>query len=445
MITFDYTRLQEAAVGPNGISDEQLSHFKPNLEEKYQHIQSQEQAGQLGFTKLPYQDVAEITALADELRQEFSTFVVVGIGGSDLGARAVHRALNHQFYNLRSTPQLFFFGDTTDPVVIQEVFDVIDLPKTAFIVISKSGNTVEQMSTFVWILHELNTKLGSGQAARHIVILTDHEKGTLRELVQEKGYRSLSVPDDVGGRFSVLSSVGLLPLALAGIDINHLLQGAAELNRYDTETTPENGNMMALYAGLQIWNYQQNRPISVLMAYSYSLREFGFWFRQLWAESLGKKNDLAGTVVNVGPTPIAALGPTDQHSQVQLYMEGPADKVFTFIGVETLSTNMTLPETFPEHETINYLRGHSFQEILHAELQSTMHALATEGRPSCLLTIPMLDAYHLGQLLYFFELAVTYAGALLNINTFDQPGVEIGKNYMYGLLGRPGYEEWHIK
>lgn len=408
----------------------------------YEQIQEQKKNGELGFTKLPYQtgeDLAGLLSLADEVRSEFKAVVVIGIGGSDLGARAVHRALNHQFYNLREEPRLFFLGDTTDPVAIQEVLDVVDLAETAFIVISKSGNTIEQMSTFVYVQKLLLDTVGE-KTKDHIIILTDKEQGTLREIVKRERYPSLVVPADVGGRFSVLSTVGLFPLAIVGVDIQQLLAGAKDLDLLDTDTGPED-NSMAQYALLQIRAYQNGQPISVMMPYSYGLREVGFWFRQLWAESLGKKVNLDGETVHVGPTPIAAVGPTDQHSQVQLYMEGPNNKIFTFITVKSLATNLVLPEAYPDLEGVNYLKGHDFAEILAAEQKSTAHALSEEGRPSCHIELERLDAYHLGQLLYFFEMATTYAGALLNINTFDQPGVEIGKQYMYGLLGRAGFED----
>ena len=406
----------------------------------YQKIQDQKKAGGLGFAKLPYQeDLSAIQSLAEAVRKEFRDVILVGIGGSDLGTRAVHRALNHQFHNFLRRPRLFFLGDTTDPVAINEVLDVVDLAQAAVIVVSKSGNTVEQMSTFVYLRQCLVDRVGAEATASHIIILTDATTGTLRDLVKQEGYRSLTVPDEVGGRFSVLSNVGLFPLAVAGIDIKALLAGAREMDGQDSRSKD---SLAFQYAALQYWHYGQGHKISVVMPYSYSLREFGFWYRQLWAESLGKKLNLAGKVVNVGPTPIAAVGPTDQHSQAQLYMEGPADKVFTFITVKEPVVNIELKASFP---ALEYLKGHTFNEILLAEQQATAYALAEEGRPSCDIVLDTLDAHHLGQLLYFFEMAVSYAGVLFDINTYDQPGVEIGKKYMYGLLGRPGFEQFKIK
>ena len=444
-IRYDYSFQLSDQIGERGISSTVFEDMLTGHEGLWETIQSKKDAGEFGFAQLPYQTeetLAEIEQLADHIKNRFKSVLVVGIGGSDLGARAVHRALNHQFYNLRGgNPKLFFVGDTTDPEALQEVLDVVSLMETCIIVISKSGNTVEQMSTFVYLRDQLEKQLGELEAREHIVLVTDPEKGTLRALVQSKGYKSLAVPPAVGGRFSVLSSVGLLPLAIVGVDIRGLLAGAQEVDAADKVLTPMS-NPMLQFAVLQHWHYLQGRPISVLMPYQYRLREVGFWFRQLWAESLGKHLAADGkTVLDIGPTPIAAVGPTDQHSQVQLYMEGPADKVFTFIRTETSHVNLHLPESLTDQEGMGYLKGRSFTDILHAEQEATALALARSGKPSGCLILPELTAETLGEVLYFFELTTLYAGELFGVNAFDQPGVELGKQYKYGLLGKEGFAD----
>lgn len=434
MLIYDYSFLPSLDSGDAAL-----------LSPVYAQIQADKQAGVIGFTKLPTADVSAITSLAAQIRSKYEALIVIGIGGSDLGARAVHRALNHQFYNQlpqdrRGGPRLYFLGDTTDPVAIQEVIDVVDMSKTAVAIISKSGNTIEQMSTFVYVRDLLIAAVGEEAMRQRVIMVTDASTGTLRTMVEQDGYPSLVVPSDVGGRFSVLSSVGLFPLAVAGIDIAQLLEGAASVDVADT-TRAVTENPAAMFALHQyIAATRRGEHISVLMPYAYSLREVGFWYRQLWAESLGKQKDLEGKIVEVGPTPVAAVGPTDQHSQLQLYTEGPRDKIVTFVRVTELATNMTLPLAYPDLEGVRYLEGHSFAEIVQAEQQSTALALHEAGRSNCVITIDRLDAYHIGALLYFFEMAVTYAGALYRINTFDQPGVERSKQLMYGLLGRSGFE-----
>jgi len=389
--------------------------------------------GELGFTKLPFADVSAIEELAQEIANEFHDVVVIGIGGSDLGTRAVFHALKGSIYNLKEevragAPRLFFAGDTTDPVALQEIIDVVDWQSAALVMVSKSGNTVEQMSVFIYLRNLLLEKVGDEQTKRAIITVTDATTGTLRQITDQEGYRSVAIPSDVGGRFSVLASPGLLPLAIVGVDIRSLLKGAADL-RVDDERP-------AHYALIQYAAYRRTQRIHVIMPYTYNLREVGFWFRQLWAESLGKAKNLEGSEVHVSPTPIASLGPTDQHSQGQLYREGANDKTYTFVTVREPRVNMTIPAAFPRVEGVQYLAGHNFNEILLAEQQSTEVALQEVDRPTCCIVLDRLDEYHLGQLLFFFELATAYAGALFGINTYDQPGVERGKELMYEILGK---------
>lgn len=405
----------------------------------FQESKAQQQPA---FTALPYQneqDLAPLLALAQEVRSQFKSVLIVGIGGSDLGARAVHRALNHQFYNFSATrgdsPQLFFVGDTTDPVALHEVLSMVDLKVTAVVIISKSGDTMEQTSVFLLLREQLIEAVGMEQVNRHIIVLTDAEKGTLRTLVEQEKYRSLPIPQGVGGRFSVLSSVGLFPLALVGVDIKQLLAGAQAVDEADKSER----NPIIAFAAAQYLAYTHGYTTTVFMPYVYSLREVGFWFRQLWAESLGKKEHSHSEEKSVGPTPIAALGPTDQHSQLQLYMQGPADKIITFVTAKKLKSDFIVPKAFPEIEQVAYLAEHNFQSLLAAEQQSSAQALADVGRPSCVLELPEVNAENLGELLYFLELATAYMGELLDINTFDQPGVELSKQHMYHLLGKPGY------
>ena len=427
-----------------GLTKEQISAHQDKLDAAFAKVQQEKAAGTLGFAKLPYatDQLAEIQAMADGIAAKFASVVVIGIGGPDLGTRAVHRALNHQYFNQseqvrHGRPQLFFVGDTTDPIVLHELLDVVDLHKTAVVMVSKSGNTLEQMASFIVLRDHLIQVVGADQARQQIFTITDPEKGTLREITNAEGYANLCVPTDVGGRFAVLSPVGLFPLAIVGVDIAALLHGASDMDKADTGSE---SSAPAQFAFHQFLAYTvQKRPITVMFPYSYAMREIGLWFRQLWAESLGKKMSLDGEVVHTGPTPIAAVGPTDQHSQVQLYMEGPQDKIMTFVRVTETKRDITLPEAFPEKEGVAYMKGLSMQHILLAEESATAKALAQEGRPSTELTLDSLDAYNIGQLLYFFELATAYAGYLWNVDAYDQPGVELGKTLMYQALGRSGF------
>jgi glucose-6-phosphate isomerase len=405
----------------------------------YAHVQSEKREGKLGFVALPgdTEAIATIQRMADEMRPHFKQLIVIGIGGPDLGTRAAFRALCSPHYNASPTvrgnlPQLFFAGDTTDPAPLLELCEIINWPDTLIIMISKSGNTLEQMASFTFLRQQLIDAVGAEQARDHILTITDATEGTLREITNEEGYKNLVVPKTVGGRFAVLSSVGLFPLAMVGIDIAALCKGAADFDA----TEGSEPSLPAQFAWHQSLAARQGKDISVMFPYGYGLREFGQWFRQLWAESLGKKMNKAGEVVNAGPTAIAALGPTDQHSQVQLYMEGPNNKIMTFIRTKEALKDIILPEAFPNKDGVRYLAGLSMHRILNTEQESTAEALAHEGRVSTLIEIDRMDAYHLGQLFYFFELATAYAGEFWDVNAYDQPGVELGKQLMYKKLGR---------
>jgi glucose-6-phosphate isomerase len=291
------------------------------------------------------------------------------------------------------------------------------------------------MATFILLRDRVVQAVGEEAAKQRIITVTDPETGLLRKITLQEGYRSLSVPQDVGGRFSVLSAVGLFPLAIAGIRIEHLLAGAREVAEMDESS--QVGSLPLQFASHQYLAFSQGMPMSVLFAYTYSMREFGLWYRQIWAESLGKKLNRSGKEVCTGPTPIAAVGPTDQHSQVQLYIEGPKDKIITFVTVEESFVDLELPRAFEDIPSISYLAGKHMKEVVSQEALATAKALHQEGRPSVSLSVTKLDAYHVGMLLYFFELATAYAGEFWDVNAYDQPGVEHAKIIMNEAMGKP--------
>jgi glucose-6-phosphate isomerase len=306
-------------------------------------------------------------------------------------------------------------------------------------VISKSGGTAETMAQYLVVRAWLDEALGSA-ADRHLVFTTDPARGALRELAQRERIATLDIPPEVGGRFSVLSPVGLLPAALVGIDIEGLLAGA----RHAVERAQSDDllkNPAALYAALH-WaaDAELDARVHVLMPYTDRLREFAEWYRQLWAESLGKRTDREGREVHVGPTPVGAVGATDQHSQIQLFMEGPFDKVITFVTVDHLGIDVPIPGRPGLPPDLDYLPGHTLGELLGAEYEATSAALAQMGRMSCTLSLPDLTAAAVGEAVMFFQLATGYAGAWYGIDPFDQPGVELGKRLTFASMGRPGYE-----
>jgi glucose-6-phosphate isomerase len=440
-VRFDFNPMMAEVIGqPYGFEASDVERNAPLVRGALAALRLRRQAGDLEWLELPYQDVSDLLAYADQVRARFETFVVLGIGGSALGTIAVQTALNHPFYNLLPTdrrpgPRLFVL-DNVDPDLMAGFLDVVDPARTCFNVISKSGGTAETMAQFLTFRDLLRARVGD-RYREHLVVTTSADRGALRPIAEAEGYRSFVIPPGVGGRFSVLCPVGLLPLAVAGIDIRELLAGAAYADGYgwsdDVWTNPA-----AMNALLQYLAYGRGQHISVMMPYSQRLRDVADWYRQLWAESLGKRVDRAGQVVHVGPTPVKALGATDQHSQVQLYVEGPADKVFNFLFVEEYERDLSIGNG--EGSGVAYLGGHTFAELIRAEGEATALALAEAGRPNCAHILPRVNAFTVGQLLYTLELQMAISGELYNINAFDQPGVEAGKVNTYALMGRPGYE-----
>ena len=381
---------------------------------------------------------------ASMVQGRFENVLVLGIGGSALGGMALAEALLHPYWNFLSEedrngyPRIFFL-DNIDSDTINALFDVIDLNKTLVNVITKSGSTAETMSQFLIIKEKLEKKLGDNYRY-NIVATTDKKTGVLRQIAEQEGYKTFVVPDDVGGRFSVFSAVGLLPLALTGIDIDEILNGIKDMD-LALKNTDINNNIAAQNALIHyLADTQKGKNISVMMPYSSRLKFISDWYVQLWAESLGKAYNRNGEEVHIGPTPVKSLGVTDQHSQIQLYNEGPNNKIITFIRVKNFDSDIAIPNIF-EYTGIGYLGGKTINQLLNAEADSTRVALAGYKRPTVTITLDKVDGYHLGQLMYMLEVQTAIAGELYNINAFDQPGVEQAKNYTYALMGRMGYEE----
>jgi glucose-6-phosphate isomerase len=378
-----------------------------------------------------------------EFREKCENLVVLGIGGSALGNIALQTALNPYMYNLdaaqrKGGPRLFVF-DNVDPQQFGSFLDWLNdrLDKTLFNVISKSGRTAETAGQFLTVRKLLIDRLGRDSLKDHILATTDAAKGTLRKIATEADLKCLEVPDGVGGRFSVLSAVGLFSAAMCGIDIEGLLSGARDMDNIVANTSFEQ-NPAAINAAINWHYYNLGKTISVMFSYSYALKDFADWYRQLWAESLGKTDALDGSKVHVGPTPVNALGTTDQHSQVQLYREGPNNKIFTFLEVEDLQRPLEIgpaPESAPE---LAFLAGKDMGDLLNVEKTATEYALMCDHRPCLTVKFPRIDAYTVGQFIFLFEVTTSFMGRLFNINTYNQPAVELGKEATFALMGRMG-------
>ncbi len=442
LLKFDYNNMMSDFIGEQGIKQEELDAMKGKAADAVAKFNANRGQGWLGWTELPYnQDevVADILNYANEMKKKIEYFVVLGIGGSALGPAAVFTALCHYRHNdLPKDKQKikFLVEDNVDPERMLALLDVIEPEKTLFNVITKSGATSETMSQYLIISDLLKKKIGA-KWNEHIVATTSSARGNLIKLAKENNFKTFYIPESVGGRFSELCPVGLLPAAIMGIDIKAMLKGAEEM---DKACTGVENNSALMCAVLQYIAMNKGKNISVMMPYADSLKYIADWYCQLWGESLGKAVDNDGKVIHAGQTPVKSLGVTDQHSQVQLYTEGPFDKVITLIGVKKFRGDVTIPQGAEQFPDVNFLCGHTMGELINTERVATEYALTRSKHMNNTILLDEVNANTLGQLLMFFQLETAYEGYLLNIDAFNQPGVEEGKNATYALFNRKGYE-----
>jgi glucose-6-phosphate isomerase len=431
----------------HGVTEKELKQIAPRIKALHKQMAEERKAGKLRYRDLPYDEdmVDAVNRQVEHFRDRCEVLIVLGIGGSALGNVALQNALNPYTYNLMSDrqrpgPQLFVL-DNVDPDQIKSVIDLVTpkIKKTIVNVISKSGETAETAAQFILFRDLLQSKLGK-KYKDNILATTDPAGGTLRKIAEEEGFRTLEVPEGVGGRFTVLSAVGLFSAAMCGIDIDALLEGARDMDKRLKDDDVQN-NPAAMLAAVHYLLNDKGKTIAVMMPYSTGLYSMADWFRQLWAESLGKRHGLTRKNLFAGQTPIKALGTTDQHSQVQLYREGPNDKIITFLEVERFQQKLAIPRSLEHVESLRYLAGSNFQTLINSEKAATEYALVESERPNMTVQFPQVLPQTVGQFLYVYEVAVSFMGGLLDINTYDQPAVELGKQATFGLMGQAKYED----
>lgn len=395
----------------------------------------------LGWIDLPVnydkEEFARIQKAAEKIKQDSDVLLVCGIGGSYLGARAAIEMLQHSFYNAlpkekRSTPQIIFIGNNISSTYMRDVMDLLDGKDFSLNVISKSGTTTEPAIAFRIFRKLLEEKYGVEEAKKRIYATTDKARGALKTLATEEGYESFIIPDDVGGRYSVLTAVGLLPIAASGADIEAMMKGAAAA-RDDFGSSELEENLAYQYAAVRNVLYNKGKTIEMLINYEPGLQYFAEWWKQLFGESEGKDQK--------GIYPSSANFSTDLHSLGQYVQEGRRDLFETVVLVENPRHELTIEEADSDLDGLNYLAGQTVDFVNNKAFEGTLLAHTDGGVPNLVVTIPQMDAYTFGYLAYFFEKACAMSGYLLGVNPFDQPGVEAYKVNMFALLGKPGFEE----
>ncbi len=394
----------------------------------------------LGWLHLPSEitenQIKDIEEAVSGLKEKTELLVVVGIGGSYLGSRAVNDALSHNFAHLKKgdrAPQMLFAGHNIGEDYMHELLDLLADYSYSIVVISKSGTTTEPALAFRILKEHLVQKVGKEEAGDRIIAVTDSSKGALRQLADEEGYRSFVIPDNVGGRFSVFTPVGLIPLAICGVDIRQLVEGARMMSQRCNPATPFEKNPAAIYAATRNALYRSGKKIEILVNYHNKLHFVSEWWKQLYGESEGKEGK--------GIFPAAVDNSTDLHSMGQYIQEGERILFETVISVEQTDHHMKVPNDSSNLDQLNYLASKNIDHVNKMAELGTILAHLDGGVPNIRISIPKLNAFYLGQLLYFFENACGISGYMLGINPFNQPGVEAYKKNMFALLEKPGFEE----
>jgi glucose-6-phosphate isomerase len=446
-VRVDVNGALDSFIGDSGIAQKELEEVAASVSEIHARLIEQRRSKALRLLELPYEkkEAQKISDLAQEVRGEFDTLVLLGIGGSALGARALYTALSPPFHSHHPGSEdrgaRLIVADSIDPRTFSSMLDEIDPHHTAFNVVSKSGETTETMSQYLIVRERLLKVLGAVEYSRHVVITTGAESGALRQIVNDEGFRSLVIPPDIGGRYSVLTAVGLFPAAVAGIDIFELLAGAAAMDERCRAASLFENPAYLHGAVHYLAHAHKNKTVQVMMPYSDALSGMADWFAQLWAESLGKALDVDQQSVFKGQTPVRAVGARDQHSQLQLYIEGPNDKIITFLRVEDHGLRVEIPHAYADLEGVGYLGGLTLGELLNLEQRATELSLAKRGRMTTTLQVPAVNAFTLGQLLYLLETQAVFCGNLYRVDPLNQPGIEEGKRLTYAMAGRRGFEE----
>ncbi|MBM7838332.1 glucose-6-phosphate isomerase [Alkalihalobacillus xiaoxiensis] len=436
-IQFDYSKALSF------FGEHEVSYLQDQITVAHDSLHNKTGAGSeyLGWIDLPVEyDKAEfdrIKKAAEKIRNDSDVLLVAGIGGSYLGARAAIEALNHSFFNdlpkeKRNAPQVLFVGQNISSTYIRDVMDLLEGKDVSINVISKSGTTTEPAIAFRVFRDFLEKKYGKEEARKRIYATTDKARGALKTLANEEGYESFIIPDDVGGRFSVLTAVGLLPIAVSGLNIDEMMDGAADARlAFSNPDLKENAAYQ--YAAVRNVLYNKGKTIELMVNYEPKLHYVSEWWKQLFGESEGKDQK--------GIYPASVDFSTDLHSMGQYVQDGRRDLFETVLHVEEVEKQVTLEKAESDLDGLNYLAGETMDFVNKQAFKGTMLAHTDGGVPNLIVSVPKLSAYHFGYLVYFFEKAVAISGYLLGVNPFDQPGVEAYKTNMFALLSKPGFEE----
>jgi glucose-6-phosphate isomerase len=446
-LTLDFTNCLAEAIGAtHGLTKPEVDTLVAKFPKHHENIDELRANGESAFFDLPYQDLGDLKALIKKHQGHWDNLVLVGFGGSVLAPKALFHALAHHQYNLLEqkargkAPRLFFL-DNPDPKGMGDLLEVIDLKKTLFQVITRTGTTAETMGMFLWLAEQLKKKAGKGALAAQVVITTEREKSPFAEIAKQEKLDLLPIPANLGGRFGILGNQSLFMAGMCGFKVDELLKGGADMDKRCRHGDPHKNPAYMHSLVHYLLTRKRRKTMHVTFSFSNRLHAIGEWYSHLCSVSLGKMLNRKGKAVHVGPSPVAALGSFDQHGQQQLFAEGPFDKVVTFLLAKDHGANGTVPAAYPKLEAAAYLKDATFASMLScSHLGCELHITAS-GRPNMAITLDQIDEAHIGGLVYLLELSTAMSAELYGIDPFDQPGVEYGKHATFGHFGRAGFED----
>lgn len=446
-LTLDFTNCLSEAIGAtHGLTKSEVETLVAKFPKHHESIEEMRANGESGFFDLPYQDMAELKGALKKHQGKWADLVVVATGGSALAARTLLGAIGHAAYNLqepkarKGAPRVHVL-DNADPVAAHQLIEVLDLKKTLFVVVTRSGLTAETGALFMWLADQLRKKAGKAALSSQVVIVTDREKGPFADIARQEKIDVLHNPANLAGRYAILGAAGLFVAGMAGADITALLAGAGDMDKRCRHGDPYKNPAYMHSLTHYLLTRKRRKTMHVTFSFGNRLHAVGLWYNHLCSVSLGKMLNRKGKAVHVGPSPVAALGSFDLHGQQQLFAEGPFDKVVTFIVSRSHGAAAVAPQLYPKIEPLAWLKDAPFDGILEHAYVGCEHHLTAAGRPNLTVTLDAVDETHIGGLIYMLELSIAMSAELYGIDPFDAPGVEVGKQATFAQFGRPGFED----
>jgi glucose-6-phosphate isomerase len=446
-IMLDFTNCLAEAIGAtHGLTKAEMDTLVTKIPEHHKNIDELRTTGACAFFDLPYENQQPLKELLKKHHGKWDNVVIIAVGGSSLAARCLIDSLAHSQHNsldakVRKNAPRVFYANSPDPTYLQQLLDVLDIKKSLFVLVSKSGATSETLAVWLWLVELIKKKSGKSALSQHAVIISEHDKSPLHDFAKQEKIDTLPIQHNLPGRYGVLGNAGLFAAGLCGIDYELVLAGAADMDKRcrqgDAYSNPAYMHALIHY----LLTRKRRKTMHATYAFSHGLYAVSLWYAHLNAVSLGKMLNRKGKAVHVGPSPVTALGPNDQHGHMQLFSEGPYDKVLTYITAENYGPTLAIPAHYPKWEAAQHLAHSDGNSLMHHAYRSSEYHITQTGRPNMTIRLDDITPHSVGGLIYLLQLSTVMSAELYGIDPFDQPGVELGKQAIFAQNGRPGFED----